>query len=95
LLDAAIALGFTQRQIETEFYMLDIFDAMRKKRETDAHGQLSQLNIVNSHRMEPDDYKRYVNQLMRQANIKTKAENFSRDKMDALHAFTKSMNGGG
>jgi uncharacterized protein YfkK (UPF0435 family) len=95
LLGAAIALGFTQKQIENEFYMLDVFEAVRKKREAEAHEQLSQLNIVNSHRMEPADYKRYINQLMRQANIVKKEQTFSREKMDALHAFTNGMNGGG
>jgi hypothetical protein len=91
LLDAAILLGTTQKRIETEFYMLDVFEAVRRHNRNTARNRLVELQITNSRYMEQAEFKKFVKSLNAAAQLEDKAEEFNRDAMDALHAFTNSM----
>jgi hypothetical protein len=88
LLDAAITLGTTQKQIETEFYMLDIFKAVERKNRQNARERILDLQITNSRHMEKEAYVEFVQSLNRAAEFEDKVQKFDRNAMDALHAFT-------
>lgn len=68
--------------------MIDLSDVLAEKRRQNALDQLQQLQIVNARHMEKEDYTRYVNDLSQAAGLRKQQQSFSREKMDALHAFT-------
>jgi uncharacterized protein YfkK (UPF0435 family) len=70
--------------------MLDLFDIIEEKRKQKALNQLELLQVINARYLDKQDYERYVRDLMRTAGIKEE-EKFSREKMDALHAFTAQL----
>lgn len=74
--------------------MIDLFDVIKKQREKEARENLMQLQITNARHMDEKDYKKFVQNLNKQAGLNDKNEKFDRSKMDALHAFTQKMNGG-
>lgn len=93
LLESAVLLGTTQKQIETEFYMLDIVTAIERKRKLDAENRLVDIQVTNSRHMEKDAYKSFVNTLTKAAGLGKKTETFDRNAMDSLHAFTQKTKG--
>jgi hypothetical protein len=85
-----VVLGVSQHVLENEYYMIDLFDILEEKRKNKAIDQLTQLQVLSARYMEKEDYTKYITDLQRAAGIKHQ-EKFSRDKMDALHAFTQNM----
>lgn len=80
-------VGATQKQIENEYYMVDLARIAQTQRKYEGMRKLEQLNIINSSRLEQRDYKELVNRFMREAGHK-KDTKFSRSKMEELRALT-------
>lgn len=95
LLESAILLGVTQKQIDTEFYMLDVFKAVERKVKLNAETRLLDVQVTNSRYMEKEDYKAFINRLTKAAGFGDKPEKFDRNAMDSLHAFTQKTQQGG
>lgn len=83
-------LGVSQVVLETEYYMIDLFDILDKYRKHRAIEQLQAIQVATAPNMTKEDYEKYVRSLMKEAGIKQE-EKFDREKMDALHAFTAQM----
>ncbi|WP_096436486.1 hypothetical protein [Alteribacter populi] len=84
--ESAVILGKTQRQIENEYYLVDLPELLDDKRRTDAIQRLADNHAQvanNGRRLEDEDYKEYRNALVRAAGIKPK-ETFDRDKFEQL-----------
>lgn len=87
-------VGVTQKQILDEFYMLDLFEVAKNTRKQQALERLELINIVNSSKLEKNDYKELVRRYLDQAGIRRQVENkFDKGKMDELRALTNSMRG--
>lgn len=72
--------------------MVDLPDIIEKHVKKDALEQLKRLNIAMAQYMEKDDFREWVANLRRIADIRTE-EKFDRSKMDELHAFYAQMRG--
>lgn len=81
-------IGVTQKQLEDEFYMVDIARMGEIKRKQDALSKLELLNIINFKTLEDADRRDMVRRYMREAEIKPKEAKFDRDKFEELRALT-------
>ena len=81
-------IGVTQKQLEDEFYMVDIARMGEIKRKQDALSKLELINIVNFKTLEDADRRDMVRRYMREAEIKPKEAKFDRDKFEELRALT-------
>ncbi|WP_254704131.1 hypothetical protein [Bacillus thuringiensis] len=81
-------IGVTQKQLEDEFYMVDIVRMGEIKRKQDALSKLELINIVNFKTLEDADRRDMVRRYMREAEIKPKEAKFDRDKFEELRTLT-------
>lgn len=81
-------IGVTQKQLEDEFYMVDIARMGEIKRKQDALSKLELLNIINFKTLEDTERRDMVRRYMREAEIKPKEAKFDRDKFEELRALT-------
>jgi len=95
LREAAITLGCTQKEIEEDYYLIDIPDFIASMRKREAQDRIQLVQITNSKHMQPEDYKQFINGLYRQAGFEVNTSDFDRAKMDELHAFTARFFGSG
>ncbi|MGA4501496.1 MULTISPECIES: hypothetical protein [Bacillales] len=81
-------IGVTQKQLEDEFYMVDIARMGEIKRKQEALSKLELINIVNFKSLEDTERRDMVRRYMREAEIKPKEAKFDRDKFEELRALT-------
>lgn len=89
----AIVVGATQKQIEDEYYMLDLVKVAEKTRKKQGAKKLELLNIVNSDRLEKNDYQTLVDRFINEAGLAQMQEKFSRNKFEELRELTNKMRG--
>lgn len=89
LMEVAITLGVSQTAVETEYYMIDLPALMEKKRKKDAIDRLNQVILYNSSGMDKNDFKRFVNDLMKQAGVDKEEQKFNRAKFEQLRAMLR------
>ncbi|PED33919.1 hypothetical protein CON13_01735 [Bacillus cereus] len=87
-LEMAGVIGVTQKQLEDEFYMVDIARMGEIKRKQEALSKLELINIVNFKSLEDTERRDMVRRYMREAEIKPKEAKFDRDKFEELRALT-------
>ncbi|MGN4855128.1 hypothetical protein ACTFR4_27805 [Bacillus cereus group sp. MYBK181-1] len=81
-------IGVTQKQLEDEFYMVDIARMGEIKRKQEALSKLELINIINFKSLEDTERRDMVRRYMREAEIKPKEAKFDRDKFEELRALT-------
>lgn len=82
----AIILGVTQREIENDYYMVDIPKLIRAKAKQSAIRRLEEVRIAlatNNRSSEDEDFKSLMNGLTRTAGIEN-ANHFDREKFEQL-----------
>jgi hypothetical protein len=84
----AAVMGVTQRQIEEDFYLLDLAHYAEKSRNRKAAHKLDLLTIANAKNLEQDSYRDLVRSWTREAGIKPKREKFNRSKFEELRALS-------
>lgn len=84
----ASVMGVTQRQIEEDYYLIDLAMYAEKSRNQKAAKKLDLLMIVNSKHLEQEDYRNLVRNWTREAGIKPKREKFNRSKFEELRALS-------
>jgi hypothetical protein len=90
LRDAAVILGKTQREIENEYYLVDLPDLIDAKNRIEAQQRLTSIQervAANGRQMADEDYNRYRSALLKDAGIKAPS-GFDRDKFEELRAMT-------
>ncbi|PJI12427.1 hypothetical protein CTV96_09785 [Bacillus altitudinis] len=91
MIDAAVLLGVTQRQIENDYYMVDIPKFLRAKTKSNAIERLSMISTLvgtEGRVMEDRDYQRMLKDLRKQAGY-VERDDFDRDKFEQLRNFFK------
>jgi hypothetical protein len=91
LRDAAVILGKTQFEIETEYYLVDLPDLIDAKNRVEAQQRLTSIQervAANGRKMADEDYSRYRRALLKDAGIKAPS-GFDRDKFEELRALTQ------
>ncbi|WP_350303557.1 hypothetical protein [Bacillus pumilus] len=91
MIDAAVLLGVTQRQIENDYYMVDIPTFLRAKTKSNAIDRLSMISLLvgsEGRVMEDREYQRLVKDLRKQAGYVDREE-FDREKFEQLRNFFK------
>ncbi|MGF0002916.1 hypothetical protein ACQRCG_05260 [Bacillus altitudinis] len=84
-------LGATQRQIENDYYMVDIPKFLRSKTKSNAIERLSMISTLvgtEGRAMEDRDYQRMLKDLRKQAGY-VERDDFDRDKFEQLRNFFK------
>ncbi|MGK9388833.1 hypothetical protein [Bacillus sp. RK1064] len=84
-------LGVTQRQIENDYYMVDIPKILRSKTKASAIDRLSMISLLvgsEGRAMEDREYQRLVKDLRKQAGYVDREE-FDREKFEQLRNFFK------
>ncbi|MEH7736827.1 hypothetical protein QPL77_14420 [Bacillus pumilus] len=84
-------LGVTQRQIENDYYMVDIPKFLRSKTKSNSIERLSMISTLigtEGRSMEDRDYQRMLKDLRKQAGYVDREE-FDRDKFEQLRNFFK------
>lgn len=81
-------MGVTQRQIEEDYYLIDLAMYAEKSRNQKAAKKLDLLTIANSKNLEQEDYRNLVRNWTREAGIKPKREKFNRSKFEELRALS-------
>ncbi|MEK4311805.1 hypothetical protein [Bacillus sp. FSL P2-0092] len=91
MIDAAVLLGVTQRQIENDYYMVDIPKFLRAKTKSNAIDRLSTISLLvgsEGRVMDDREYQRLVKDLRKQAGYVDREE-FDREKFEQLRNFFK------
>ncbi|SDZ05260.1 hypothetical protein SAMN05444416_11287 [Thermoactinomyces sp. DSM 45892] len=83
LINLSVELGVSQKVLEEEYYMVDLFDLMKQKRKKEARSRLNLLTIIHSKQMEEQDFKKFVHSLSTEAGMQEKQE-FDRDRFEQL-----------
>jgi hypothetical protein len=81
-------IGVTQREIENDFYMVDLARMAEIKRKQQALQKLELLQIVHARQLEQKDYEELVRRYTNEAEIKRKEAKFNRSKFEELRAIT-------
>lgn len=84
-------LGVTQRQIENDYYMVDIPKILRSKTKANAIDRLSMISLLvgsEGRAMDDREYQRLVKDLRKQAGYVDREE-FDREKFEQLRNFFK------
>ncbi|MEK4697774.1 hypothetical protein MKX31_27995 [Bacillus sp. FSL M8-0063] len=81
-------MGVTQRQIEEDYYLIDLAIYAEKSRNQKAAKKLDLLTIANSKNLEQEDYRNLVRNWTREAGIKPRREKFNRSKFEELRALS-------
>ncbi|MED2788231.1 hypothetical protein P4261_28415 [Bacillus thuringiensis] len=81
-------MGVTQRQIEEDYYLIDLAYYAEKARNRKAAHKLDLLTIANSKSLEHKDYRDLIRNWTREAGIKPKREKFNRSKFEELRALS-------
>lgn len=84
-------LGVTQRQIENDYYMVDIPKILRTKTKANAIDRLSMISLLvgsEGRVMDDREYQRLVKDLRKQAGYVDREE-FDREKFEQLRNFFK------
>ncbi|MGY8620212.1 hypothetical protein ACN6A9_01345 [Bacillus safensis] len=84
-------LGVTQRQIENDYYMVDIPKILRTKTKANAIDRLSMISLLvgsEGRVMDDREYQRLVKDLRKQAGYVDR-EDFDREKFEQLRNFFK------
>ncbi|MCW1241937.1 hypothetical protein [Bacillus pretiosus] len=81
-------MGVTQRQIEEDYYLIDLAMYAEKSRNQKAAKKLDLLTIVNSKHLEQEDYRNLIRNWTREAGIKPRRQKFSRSKFEELRAIS-------
>ncbi len=84
-------LGVTQRQIEDDYYMVDIPKILRTKTKANAIDRLSMISLLvgsEGRAMDDREYQRLVKDLRKQAGYVDREE-FDREKFEQLRNFFK------
>lgn len=84
-------LGVTQRQIEDDYYMVDIPKILRAKTKANAIDRLSMISLLvgsEGRAMDDREYQRFVKDLRKQAGYVDREE-FDREKFEQLRNFFK------
>lgn len=89
-MDVALTLGVSQKTLEEEFYMIDIPVLLEKKQKNDALEQLNQLVLYNASNMQPEDFKRFTNDLAKQAGIQQE-QKFDRERIEQLRSMIRGF----
>lgn len=84
----ASVMGVTQRQIEEDYYLIDLAIYAEKSRNQKAAKKLDLLTIANSKNLEQEDYRNLVRNWTREAGIKPRREKFNRSKFEELRALS-------
>lgn len=84
----ASVMGVTQRQIEEDFYLIDLAYYAERSRNRKAAHKLDLLTIANANNLEQDAYRDLVRSWTREAGIKPKREKFNRSKFEELRALS-------
>lgn len=87
----AALLGVTQREVETEYYIVDIPEIVKVLRQREAVDRLFQLQASSFTHMEKDAKAALIKSLQREAGVKQESVKFDRAKMDQLHALYAQM----
>ncbi len=88
LVQAAFILGVTPKQLEHEYYMVDIPKLIEKQREKESIDRLIHLRLLiasNSRLMEDNDYSQFVNML----STEKKLDKFDRNAMERLRSMSR------
>ncbi|MCP9283042.1 hypothetical protein [Bacillus safensis] len=84
-------LGVTQRQIENDYYMVDIPKILRSQTKANAIDRLSMISLLvgtEGRAMDDREYQRLVKDLRKQAGYADREE-FDREKFEQLRNFFK------
>ncbi|MGI1828793.1 hypothetical protein ACRPLG_02870 [Bacillus safensis] len=84
-------LGVTQRQIENDYYMVDIPKILRSQTKANAIDRLSMISLLvgsEGRAMDDLEYQRLVKDLRKQAGYVDREE-FDREKFEQLRNFFK------
>ncbi|MCA6607433.1 hypothetical protein [Bacillus safensis] len=84
-------LGVTQRQIENDYYMVDIPKILRSQTKANAIDRLSMISLLvgsEGRAMDDREYQRLVKDLRKQAGYVDREE-FDREKFEQLRNFFK------
>ncbi|MCU9614075.1 hypothetical protein OEV98_10940 [Caldibacillus lycopersici] len=87
---AARVLGVTQKEIENEYYMVDLPDILKVKTKEQAARLFEQIMIrlaTNQRFMPDDEYKQFVASIMPNEN-KAVENQFNREKFEELRMLT-------
>ncbi|PEE69418.1 hypothetical protein [Bacillus thuringiensis] len=84
----ASVMGVTQRQVEEDYYLLDLAMYAEKSRNHKAAYKLDLLTISNSKHMEQEDFRNLVRNWTREAGIRPRRQKFSRSKFEELRAIS-------
>ncbi|WP_239423060.1 hypothetical protein [Bacillus amyloliquefaciens] len=90
-------MGVTQHQIENEFYMVDIPKFVRAKTRQGAVRRIEDIRVLlatNSRASEDDEYKQFMNALIRAAGLRPEVK-FDREKFEQLRALQGNFRKGG
>ncbi|KAB7674984.1 MULTISPECIES: hypothetical protein [Bacillus] len=84
----ASVMGVTQRQIEEDYYLIDLAAYAEKSRNRKAARKLDLLTIINARNLEQKEYRELIRTWTREAGIKPKTEKFNRSKFEELRALS-------
>lgn len=84
----ASVMGVTQRQIEEDYYLIDLAAYAERSRNRKAARKLDLITIVNSKHLEQKEYRELIRNWTREAGIKPKNEKFNRSKFEELRALS-------
>lgn len=96
MIDAAIILGVTQREIENDFYMVDIPKFIQSKTKQKALTRLEEIRLIlatNNRAVEDDVFDSLMRSLTKTAGIDTTME-FDRDKFEQLRMLQSGFSEG-
>lgn len=81
-------IGVTQREIENDYYMIDLARMAEIRRKQQALQKLELLQIVHARQLERKDYEDLVRRYTNEAEIKREEPKFNRSKFEELRAIS-------
>lgn len=91
LIEASVAMGVTQTDLENGYYMVDLPRVLESKRKHDALARLNDVYLIlatNNRGIEEADYKAFIRRLNKDVGVKDE-QGFNRDKFEELRMFAK------
>jgi hypothetical protein len=91
LIEASVAIGVSQVELENGYYMIDLPAVLESKRKQSALERLTDVHIIlatNNRNLEEAEYKAFIRRLNKDVGIKEE-QSFNRDKFEELRMFAK------
>jgi hypothetical protein len=91
LIEASVAIGVSQVELETGYYMVDLPAVLESKHKQSALERLTDVHLIlatNNRSLEEAEYKAFIRRLNKDVGIKEE-QSFNRDKFEELRMFAK------